>query len=337
MKIVRYLFCLLGLLLGFSIIHVYAQVTIGSGIPPHKGSVLDIKDKDTTGDEPNADGGLGLPRVQLSSPTTLTIADDSEKTKSIGITVYHTGNTNMPAGIYTWDGSRWMLTVSVDDYGASGQLLKSNGTGTFGWATFVPPQYKYHKPTQISVLKSANVKPESYSYKSLTENGTGSFGGVKPSATFEYLYSDDLIFLSETANDRYLLIGIAATTRTTTVNNNVPRESYWQIVGIDIDLTDADGSNVRSLQKNQRLYKVAAGSDLISFVDFFTILPITGVTKGTYALKIKVYNVENTFPRNLGVRDPVTGYLPGGSFDPAETKFYDINLVDINFILYEED
>lgn len=336
MKTVKYLFCLLWLLLVFSVIQVYAQVTIGSDIPPRKGSVLDIKDKDTTGEEPNADGSLGLPRVQLSSPTILTVANDSENIKSIGITVYHTGNTKMPAGIYKWDGSRWMLTVLVDDYGTSGQLLKSNGTGTFGWATFVPPQYEYHKPTQISVLKSTNVKPESYSYKSLTDGGTGNWGGVKPSAKFEYLYSDELNLLSETANERYLLIGIAATTRTTTRKNNVPIDSYWQIVGIDIDLTDKDGSNVRSLQKNQRLYKVAAGSDLRSYVDFFTILPITGVTKGTYTLKIKVYNVENTFSRNLGVWDPQNDW-PGGSFDPAETKFYDINLVDINFILYEED
>ena len=338
MKIMNRSLSLMYLLLIFSVAKIHGQVTVGSDIEPRKGTILDIKDKNTSDHLPNADGGLGLPRVKLVAPETLTIGnDESQKSKSIGITVYHTGNTNMPAGIYTWDGSTWMLTVSVDDYGASDQLLKSNGNGTFGWSTFVAPEYKYHKPTQISLRKSTNVKRESYSYKSLTDGGKGSFGGVKPSAKFEYLYSDDLIFLSETANERYLLIGIAATTRTTTVNNNVPRESYWQIVGIDIDLTDADGSNVRSLQKNQRLYKVAAGSDLISFVDFFTILPITGVTKGTYTLKIKVYNVENTFARNLGVRDPVTGYLPGGSFDPAETKFYDINLVDINFILYEED
>lgn len=336
MKIVKYLFYILCLLLGSSGIQVYAQVTIGSDITPRKGAMLDIKDKIATGNDPNADGGLGLPRVQLSSPTTLTVAGDSEKSKSVGITVYHTGNADMPEGIYTWDGSKWKLSVSVDNYGTNGQLLKSNGDGTFGWSTFVVPPYEYQKPTQISVLKGGNVNAKSYSYQSLTDGNNGNWGGQTPSAEFEYLYFDDLNFLSETAKERYLLIGIAATTRTTTHNNNVPRASYWQIVGIDIDLADKNGSNVKSLQKNQRLYKTAAGSDLISFVDFFTILPITGVTKGTYTLKIKVYNVENTFQRNLGVRDPVTG-LPGGSFNEAETKFYDINLVDINFILYEED
>lgn len=329
MKIVRYLFCLVLLLLGFSVVQVYAQVTVGSDIPSRKGSVLDIKDKDATGNEPNAVGGLGLPRVKLTSPTTLTVAKDSENIKSTGITVYHTGNANMPAGVYTWNGNRWMLSVSVDDYGTSNQFLKSNGFGNFGWSTLVVPEYEYYKPTQISVLKSANVKRKSYSYQSLTNGGIGSWGGEKPSAKFDYLYSDALNILSETANERYLLIGIAATTRTTTRNNNVPAKSYWQIVGIDIDLTDKNGSNVMNLQKKQRLYKTASGSALRSYIDFFTIIPITGVGKGVYTLNIKVYNVENTFSRNTGSE--------GGGFIKTEESFYDIDLVDINFILYEDD
>jgi len=338
MKMKKYLLSVAWLSSVLSITQSYSQATVGSDIPPRKGTILDIKDKNTSDHLPNADGGLGLPRVKLVAPETLTIAnDESQKSKHVGVTVYNTGNTHIPEGVYTWDGSRWKLNVSVDSYGTDGQLLKSNGSGTFGWSTFVAPEFQYYKPTQISVLKSGNVERKSYSYKSLTDGSSGNWGGQKPSAIFEYLYSDDLNLLSETANERYLLIGIAAHTRTTTVNNNVPIASYWQIVGIDIDLTNKDGSNVRNLQKNQRLYKTAAGSDLRSYVDFFTIVPITGVGKGTYTLKIKVYNVENTFSRNLGVRDPVTGNLPGGSFNKDENSFYDINLVDINFILYEDD
>lgn len=337
MKIMNRSLSLMYLLLIFSVAKIHGQVTVGSDIEPRKGTILDIKDKNTSDHLPNADGGLGLPRVKLVAPETLTIGnDESQKSKHAGVTVYNTGNTNIPEGIYTWDGSRWQLNVSVDSYGTDGQLLKSNGSGTFGWSTFVAPEFQYYKPTQISVLKSGNIEPKSYSYKSLTDGSSGNWGGQKPSAVFEYLYSDDLNLLSETANERYLLIGIAATTRTTTRKNNVPVASYWQIVGIDIDLTNKDGSNVRSLQKNQRLYKTAQGSDLRSYVDFFTIVPITGVGKGTYTLKIKVYNVENTFSRNLGVYDPVNGW-PGGSFNPDENSFYDIYLVDINFILYEED
>lgn len=329
MKIIKYLLNSTYLLLIFSINPIRAQVTIGSDIEPRNGTILDIKQNSNTGHDPNAEGGLGLPRVQLVDPDILTIDGDAEKSKYTGVTVYNTGNTNIPEGIYYWDGMRWKLSVSVNSYGNDGQFLKSDGKGSFDWSTFVMPDYKYHRPTQISVLKSANVKPESYSYQRLTDGGTGSFGGATPSAAFEYLYSDELNILSETANEKYLFIGIAATTRTKTINNNVPRTSYWQIVGIDIDLTDKNGLNVRTLQKNQRLYKTAGGSDLRSYVDLFTIVPITGVGKGSYTLKIKVYNVENTFSRNTGSE--------GGNFVTAETRFYDINLVDINFILYEDD
>lgn len=342
MKIMKYSLSLMCLLLIFSVAKIHAQATVGSDIAPRKGTILDIKDKNTTNGEPNAEGGLGLPRVLLDTYDKLKIANDSEKSKSVGITVYHTGNAGMPAGIYTWDGSRWKLNVSVDSYGTDGQLLQSNGSGFFGWSTFVAPEYDYHKPTQISILKSGNIITQrKYSYNDLTTanpGNPGDWGGVKPAVAFDYLYSDDLNLISETANERYLLIGVASSIKTETVLNRVSPTSFWQIVGIDIDLTDANDSFIKTLQKTQRLYNTAAsGSNTTSFVDFFTIVPITGVGKGDYKLKIKVYNIENTFSRNKGIWDSSSGSYPAGSFDPNTQDFYKINLTDINFILYEDD
>ena len=334
MKMKKYLLSLLCLFLIFSGTHGYAQVTIGSQEDPRKGTILDIKQNDKSDHDPNAEGGIGLPRVALVSPTELTIDDDAKKSDYVGLTVYNiTDDANIKEGTYFWDGNKWELSVSVDNYGSNGQLLQSKGDGTFRWSTFVVPEFQYHKPTQISILKSQNVARKSYSYAQLTGGGGGQWG-TKPSGTFDYLYSDELNIQSDISTEKYLLIGIAGTVRTTTIGNAVPKVGYWQIIGIDIVLTDMNDQNEKLLQSNQRLYPTAAGSDLRSYVDLFTIVPITEVGAGTYKLKIKISNVENTFSKNCGV--------PGGSetwgyFDPATQSFYNINLADINFILYEDD
>ncbi len=93
-----------------------AQVTIGSGIEPNQGALLDLKEKDPvdpTIDNSTANKGLGLPRVNLTSLTTL-----SDISEAVGKEVQHTGlmvyniNTvvasNISPGIYIWDGTQWV-------------------------------------------------------------------------------------------------------------------------------------------------------------------------------------------------------------------------------------
>ncbi|MDR3059319.1 MAG: hypothetical protein LBU84_14430 [Prevotella sp.] len=96
----------------------------------------------------------------------------------------------MKEGIYYWNGEKWMLSVSVNNYGADGQLLKSNGNGTFGWSNFVMPEFSYHKPTQIESFDANKIpKPRPlYSYYALTNGGPGTYSGsVKPVAnTFRF-------------------------------------------------------------------------------------------------------------------------------------------------------
>ena len=103
----------------------YSQVTIGSSEPPQQGAVLQIKEVDgvqTKGR--NAFGGLGLPRVFLSSTNNLfpmflsnpdlstsgaTAAYNLNKTtldvQHAGMIVYNV-NTAAPfsEGIYVWSG-----------------------------------------------------------------------------------------------------------------------------------------------------------------------------------------------------------------------------------------
>ncbi len=118
-----------------SLVHsLQAQVTIGSGIPPTRAALLDLKTKQEAGavasvsDTKNAtstEGGFLLPRVELVSIHTLEpfiAADDPEfvnntnslKYKLAGLMVYNitnngVGSTLYPA-VYTWNGELWVTS-----------------------------------------------------------------------------------------------------------------------------------------------------------------------------------------------------------------------------------
>lgn len=100
------------------LIHLSAQVTIGSTETPVDGAILELKEEGTT------TKGLGLPRVELTS---LTIKDNSnnvattvkgatdiwDPTAHIGLVVYHAGvydvcdPYSIPQGLYAWTGDQW--------------------------------------------------------------------------------------------------------------------------------------------------------------------------------------------------------------------------------------
>lgn len=97
-----------------------AQVTIGSGIPPNKGALLDLKEFD---DDQAKEGGrtairgLMLPRVSLSSLTTLepmynyetNTPSSSDLQEHIGLTVYNVNRcAPFGAGAYFWNGEKWL-------------------------------------------------------------------------------------------------------------------------------------------------------------------------------------------------------------------------------------
>ncbi|GHV41145.1 hypothetical protein FACS1894179_08790 [Bacteroidia bacterium] len=117
-------------------LQLYSQVTIGSGIPPSRAALLDLKTKQTTGtissvsDDANitsgaGDGGLLLPRVKLVSISTLepfipagdpdfTANTDNLKERLAGLMVYNitnngVGSTLYPA-VYTWNGAIWVTS-----------------------------------------------------------------------------------------------------------------------------------------------------------------------------------------------------------------------------------
>lgn len=94
----------------------FAQVTIGSDIAPEKAALLDLKTQSgDNGMVSSKGGGLLLPRVEIQEISTLGIFDEitgldtsNEKEKHIGLSVYNIGTADIEAGIYVWNGERWV-------------------------------------------------------------------------------------------------------------------------------------------------------------------------------------------------------------------------------------
>lgn len=112
---------------------IEAQVTIGANEAPVEGALLQLKSKTgvTDGSE-NATAGLLLPRVSLTSLTSLDGIDtgDSETAYTYtGLVVYHIADTTQSSyfnsGVYVWIGTQWERldrdSVGAIRWGLSGQ------------------------------------------------------------------------------------------------------------------------------------------------------------------------------------------------------------------------
>lgn len=96
-----------------SISFINAQITIGSDLKPNHGAILDLKQHEPTVDNTTATKGIGIPRVNLTTPSALSDISDAA-----GLEVEHTGlvvyNLNKclnkvgkDNGIYVWSGTEW--------------------------------------------------------------------------------------------------------------------------------------------------------------------------------------------------------------------------------------
>lgn len=112
------------LFLSWQVSTLSAQVTIGSGIPPEKGALLDLKQHQPTDKGITANMGLLLPRVYLTETSELypMLKDDpgytaGDRPQKLREDVIHTGlcvyNTSQEGdfypGVYVWDGEKWGL------------------------------------------------------------------------------------------------------------------------------------------------------------------------------------------------------------------------------------
>jgi len=111
------------LLMGLGAVGVKAQVRIGGNAAPNAAAALDLNATDATNTGTKT---LALPRVSLASTTDL-LGNASLLT---GMLVYNT-NTTLGAGVFFWEGSKWMSvsTGSEDSLeGTLGSVTGLNGT-----------------------------------------------------------------------------------------------------------------------------------------------------------------------------------------------------------------
>lgn len=300
----------------------YAQMTIGSHAVPRQGSLLDLKENDNPGKETNSDKGLSLPRVTLTSPDILTLDEDSKKSDYVGVTVYNvTNNSAIKEGIYCWTGDKWLQTIVVDTKGKDGSILKSNGDGTYEWTTVSFPDYQFHKPTQISTFDASKATTRTFRYRDLVTSSTGK---PDPQAfTNAYVYNEELSVKSEVSSLKYLLLGSIIHIKKNTINNLAPRSSFWEQIRIEVFI------NNTVFKTYERIFITPITGSTSLYIDFFSAIPLPGLGKGNYPLKIRVSNIDNTFRANEGTQ--------GGNFRTSETNFYVIDMTDIGFILFEHD
>lgn len=98
-----------------SLIAIHGQVTIGSGIEPNKGALLDLKEynADTPGGETSKHGFL-LPRVNLVDKDKLQMGTNPELTgdernNHTGLVVFNVNETApFCKGVYVWNGQEWL-------------------------------------------------------------------------------------------------------------------------------------------------------------------------------------------------------------------------------------
>jgi len=118
-----------------------AQVTIGLEEAPMEGALLQLKNISVSGQQPNANKGLLLPRVELTA-TDAVSGSDSQKLlaslklvlpsgtnidaeKHAGLTVYNTSTLGVPTGapfeenkvcpgVYVWNGQKWTRVMATE-------------------------------------------------------------------------------------------------------------------------------------------------------------------------------------------------------------------------------
>lgn len=121
-SLITLIFCSLSLL------QAQAQVTIGAGLPPDKGVLLDLKMFDDDDGGVTSTKGLKISRVELESITSLTPLVskddpdyDQQRKVHKGTLVYNintTSGTGVPEGLYYWDGEKWNKVNNDDSDGA---------------------------------------------------------------------------------------------------------------------------------------------------------------------------------------------------------------------------
>jgi uncharacterized protein (TIGR02145 family) len=160
---------------------IYGQVTIGSGIEPIQGALLDLKEVQQNDGSANSTKGLMLPRVELTDlnnlyPMFAAGYDAMENAKHTGLIVYNIHEdacAGIPRGVFVWNGSQWQaLGNGSDGSGSPTRVISLTDTrdgnqylaGKFGDAGWWFLESLRYMPTDGSVALSTTS--DTYTTKS---------------------------------------------------------------------------------------------------------------------------------------------------------------------------
>lgn len=302
---------------------VYSQVTIGADIPPVKGALLDMKEKDANDGSDNATKGLNLPRVKLidlsrlsggpdGNPAITGVTDtEPDKTIHTGLTVYNVGNC---PGVYVWTGTEWNRL--------NGSLCAPEAPLLPGTP---PPASSFCGPSGNAVLSvsvsSGNTADwyDSPAEGSLLAGGTGTLDFTTPTINSTTLYY---------AEARNIATNLVSATRTEVTATMIPSPSLTLTGGTasqditegssiaDIVYTYADGATGATVEGlADTYYTIDTNTRTVTFhgaipsttsytVTATAISPCTDITAtGT----ISVLPVPPTNPTSTMLCNPLSG------------------------------
>ncbi|MDR2953588.1 MAG: hypothetical protein LBV43_00730 [Prevotella sp.] len=179
----KFIICFISL---FITVAVQAQVTIGSGNPPVKGAVLDIKENESATGGKTSTKGVVFPRVSLDSLSSLTpllsaadASDATQKTTHKGTIVYNVNvlpAKNLVEGFYYWDATKWIKMLgSVNDAWLTQGNVGTDTTKNFvGTADNQPLVFKVNK-TRAGYISNIDgfTNYTAFGYKALSAGNTG--------------------------------------------------------------------------------------------------------------------------------------------------------------------
>lgn len=210
-----------------------AQVTIGSGIPPVYGALLDLKEDNQN--EQNSRKGLMLPRVNLTSSTNLYPMFESdpdylantankktlEDANHVGLVVYNTNSclslNGNDSGVYIWDGIAWKRSSEIALSSNVSVFVDSRDGQAYRYRSFGP---------DAGVWMLDNMRAQSYDTNftpaiplNLTPVASESAGGTLTNGESRFAYPN----YSQAIYAAYPQLGlrytwVAATGRTSPIN-----------------------------------------------------------------------------------------------------------------------
>lgn len=227
-----------------------AQVTIGSGNPPAKGVLLDLKEIDDApaqGGGVTANKGLLLPRVKLLNINNLNDIPEADITtlkRYTGLFVYNIDSINVQKGLNVWDGTKW-----VSPQAQLQSPLKSFINVKGGGGTIV---------ANISISGLLNWIKIPFGVKELDENSEydniSTYEFVPKQAGIYSIYAQYKIFGAVSAGEYG--VGIIKRNANTNTYTLLAEETYSiiSVVGINV------GSPIRSVET---LVKLEAGDAIV--------------------------------------------------------------------------